>query len=382
MPGFLLSVNLVSFLSQIASETIKKNTRIAIVKFSQFGNKVAYSLGFSSLHEMDRSGADMDLCWGNGFDNDRVSQLFDQIVYSGVVHQDADQLVYFLCLTNEGSKRLIEHTKTFGGADRIANSLIRGLDYRLTFGGLMQSVGSSIASCGEEISSAARVSKTLDTFSSLVDRETIPYSTFEKPNYITSLRFWEIITRSCPDLPSVLRGLDAKQLGAARYFIESKTGPFMDKTTMVKWSFPGYIHTTMKIPGQLEVYRFLASHIGEREAFLKIVDPNTFGDTVSPLIKQLAQTESLDHWRQVFRIRNCTEFLTTTSDRATPTFVQDLLASSITQEQSDVSQLSDLKKSVVSRLVSRGCVSDKTAMLLAGKNNRLKGRILEDSLGM
>ena len=180
----------------------------------------------------------------------------------------------------------------------------------------------------------------------------------------------------------MLRGLDAKQLGAARYFIESKTGPFMDKTTMVKWSFPGYIHTTMKIPGQLEVYRFLASHIGEREAFLKIVDPNTFGDTVSPLIKQLAQTESLDHWRQVFRIRNCTEFLTTTSDRATPTFVQDLLASSITQEQSDVSQLSDLKKSVVSRLVSRGCVSDKTAMLLAGKNNRLKGRILEDSLGM
>lgn len=352
------------------------------MKFSQFGNKIAVSLGFSSLHDMDREDADMDLCWGNGFDNARVNQLFDEVVFGNVVNMDADQLVYYFCLTDEGSKKLIECTKTFGGADKIANALIRGLDYRLTYSGVVNGLGNRLSLDEKQGAPSAKVDKILGTFHALVDGEDIPYSQFEKPTYLTDIRFWEIITRPCPDFASVLRGLDAMELSAARFFIESKTGPFIDKVSMAKWSFPGYIHTTMKIPEQIAVYQFLAAHIGERQAFLKIVDPKTLEDSVSPFIKQLSQSESLDHWKKIFLVQDCVEFFTTVSDRAVPTLIQDMLASSISQRKSDIEQLATLKKSAVTRLVSRGCVSDKTAMLLAGKNNRLKGKILEDSLGM
>lgn len=339
------------------------------MKYSQFSNKVAVGLGFTSLHDMDKSDADLDLCWGNGFDSDRVFQLFSEVVFGNVVDRDADQLTYYFCQTSEGFKKMLELVKTFGGAEGIANSLIRGLDYRLF-------------NASTEVDRTAKIHRCFLALSSITDGEVIPFTNYEKPNYITDPGIWGIIADQARDVPEILRCLTAEQLGAARYFIESKTGSFIDELSMESWTFPGYIHTKMQIPQQIEIFRFVSTHLGEREAFVKLVDPNTFGDSVSPFIKELAKSGDLRHWKEVFRIADCAEFLNNNTNRAIPTFIQDLVASSISSSRSDIEQLQGLKKSALTRLVSRGCMNDKSAMLMAGNNKRLKGKILENSLGM
>jgi hypothetical protein len=336
--------------------------------FSKFSNKVAAGHGFSSLQVMDQSVADMEICWGNGFENEHVIKVFDEIVYTNdVVNRDADELVYYLYQTDEGAKRLTARSKTFGGADKLANSLIRVFD--------------GILSPMDGKTSSKKMDRFINSVSGLVDGQEIPFEIFKKPNYITDVRFWSIITQNI-DIAHVLKCLEAKKMGAARYFIESKTGPFLDSDSMEKWRYPQYIHATMEIPEQIRFFKFLASHIGERLAFIKIVDRNTSNEPVSPLIRRLAQLGDLSHWKQVFFIEDCAEFFNAPSSRVTPMFVSDLLASSVSARPEDIEQLSGLSKSTLERMIDRRAICDKAAMLLAGKSRKLRGMIIDRALGM
>lgn len=337
------------------------------MKYFQFNQKVAGNFGFNTLGAMERENFDFNLCWGNGFDQEKSMQLFNALINNSTNDKDADELLYFLCLSHEGENSLRNFCKTFGSEREIVNALIRALDHRFT-------------GAGEEFKRSPNPSKVVSIISDIVRENEIPYETIRKTSYVTDLKYWESITAHGTSIKSILRGMPAYKLSAARFFIESKIGKFAENEDMKNWNHPGYFETSMSLEGKLRVFSNLSIHIGVRQAIINLTE---FSDQqASHFAKAIAKTKTLEEWKSVFHIPDIIVFFNAKPGDTRQSFIYDVVASSISSAQYDVEQLKKLKPSTIANLISRGCVEGKNAVLLAGKNAKLKGYALESSLGM
>lgn len=339
------------------------------MKYHDISCKVSSKLGFSTLYEMSESEFDMDLCWGNGFNHEKLAQLLQKITLDSEDDIAAHNLLYYMSVTTEGSQSIVDYCKTFGGSPLAINALIKGMD-RIP----STRPNSSI----KEL----RLSRVLDAIEGLLDGEEIPFVNIHKPNFITDLRFWQIITQSCKDEAEVMRGLSGQEFSAARLHIASKVGQFADDQVMKAWSFPGYLATAMRPADQVEFFSFLSEHIGERLAFSKIANALFESETVSTFVKSVASTNSMNHWKNTFRIRDCGEFFNSPVKGRFQTALYDLMASSISANPEDTALLTKVKKTAISSMIARGTLSHKPALVMAGKSNRIKGEIVSDGLGI
>jgi hypothetical protein len=339
------------------------------MKYFELGCKVSNKLGFSTLGQMDDSNFDMDLCWGNGFENDKLTTLLQDVSVKGKDDRDAFNLLYFMALTTEGSKRIVEYCKTFGGNHRIANALIKGIDAQYGSGNYDQP-------------ETLKTKKIFDTLESLLEGEGIPYVNIHKPSYITNVRFWKIITKSCSDMAEVINGLSPYDICAARVFIESVEGRFVSKEAMERWTYPGYVDSNLQDDDTIEWFQFLIRQIGERQAVLKFVGYRHTRHVADPIVKSLGSSKSLDHWKAVFRICDLNDFFNSSVSGNPQINLYDLLASSIKNTPHDLAQISRLKKSTVREMISRESIDTKLGLSIADKNNTLKGMILSDGMGL
>lgn len=339
------------------------------MQYSQYDGKVAKSFGFSTLHNMDRSNFDMDVCWAkNGFTHDKAIQLFSAIAFADTKGRDSDELLYYMCATQEGAKKLISYGKSFGQIEHLANALIRGLDYRLQI--------------ADDQGCQLKIDRVVRVICDLVHGENIPYSAFHKTDYITNLEYWKAITQSCQGIHEVLNRIDAPGLSAARYFIESQIGAIAGPEVMKKWNYPGYFHTGMSHVQRLFVYEKIAECIGDRQALINLASPGDFDKRVTLFHHTIGKSKSLDQWKGIFRINDIFEYFSTIPDQPTPCLIYDVIASSISASDPDFEKLKELNVNVRARMIIRGNVDDHTALAIAGKNPRLKGLVLEDALGI
>lgn len=339
------------------------------MKYFEFGCKVSEKLGFTTLSKMDDSDLDMDLCWGNGFDNDKLTTLLQDVSVKAKDDRDANSLLYYMALTTEGSKRIVEYCKTFGGNLLVANALIQGTDAQLRSGDYDQP-------------ETLKTQMIFDTLESLLEGEGIPYVNIHKPSYITNIRFWKIITKTCTDMAEVINGLAPYDICAARVFIESMEGRFVSKEAMKHWTYPGYVDSSLQGDDTNEWLRFLTKQIGERQAVLKFVGSRHARHVADPVVKSLGSSKSLDHWKAVFRISDLNDFFNSSVSGNTQINLYDLLASSIKNTPQDLVHISQLKKSTVREMISRESIDAKLGLSIAGKDNKLKGFILSDGMGL
>ena len=338
------------------------------MKYFEQGNKAAAHHGFSSLSDMTKTGFDMNLCWGKGFNHESLTKLL-QAITGKPEDRDADKLLFYISLTQEGSKRIASYAKTFGHAGDLVNSLIRGMD-------LTKTIGEKPSAADPDMNQA------FDTLESLLDGENIPYINIHKPSYITHSRFWEIVTKPCRDMKEVLKGLRGWDMSASRFFIEEKLGSFVPQDSMEAWSYPGYLGSRSKPSEQLEVFNFLAEHIGHREAFISVSGSIDSSSGASDFVRALAKSNDVGHWKSIFKIDNLAEFLNTPPKGTIQNSIHDLMACSICPGITDIEGLKGVKNSVFLEMIVRGCLAERDAVILAGSNLRLKGKIAEYGLGM